>query len=81
MEENLDYKELIVRFLEKNLNEDEFSLLNTWINDSYQNRKLFDQYNEIWQKSSVFFNEGHYNSEINAGFIKLKKDPLGEDFT
>ncbi len=71
MEENLDYKELIVRFLEKNLNEDEFSLLNTWINDSYQNRKLFDQYNEIWQKSSVFFNEGHYNTD--TGWESLDK--------
>src|SRR5665647_402740 len=69
MEEKFDYKEMIARFLEKNLDADELIMLNNWINESYENRKLFDQYNEVWQLSNVAFNEGHYNTD--AGWDSL----------
>lgn len=69
MEEKLDYKELIARFLEKFLDADELNILKNWINESYENRKLFDQYNEVWQLSNVAFNEGHYNTD--AGWDSL----------
>ena len=71
MEEKLDYNELITRFLEKNLDEEELVMLTNWVNESYENRKLFDQYNEAWQLSNVVFNEGHYNTE--AGWNSLQK--------
>ncbi len=71
MEEKLDYTSLIARFLEKNLNEEELTMLKSWMNESYENRKLFDQYNEVWQLSHVVFNEGLYNTE--AGWSSLQK--------
>lgn len=71
MEEKLDYTSLIPRFLEKNLDEYELTLLKNWINESYENRKLFDQYNEVWQLSNVVFNEGQYNTE--AGWNTLQE--------
>jgi len=71
MEEKLDYTSLIARFLEKNLNEEELINLKNWLNESYENRKLFDQYNEVWQLSNVVFNEGLYNTE--AGWSSLQK--------
>ena len=63
MEENLDGSSLIARFLENNLDEEELIVLKSWMNESYENRKLFDQYNEVWQLSNVVFNEGQYNTE------------------
>ena len=71
MAEKLDYTSLIARFLEKNLDENELTLLKNWINESYENRKLFDQYNEVWQLSNVVFDEGKYNTE--AGWNSLQK--------
>ena len=58
MKKNPDYNELITRFLESNLYGDELNILTSWINESYENRKQFDQYNELWQmsKSLVFGN-------------------------
>src|SRR5665647_1128292 len=69
MEEKLDYTALCARFLEKRLDENELILLSNWIKESYENRKLFDQYNEVWQLSNVAFNEGHYNTD--AGWDSL----------
>jgi len=71
MEENLDGSSLIARFLENNLDEEELIVLKRWMNESYENRKLFDQYNEVWQLSHVVFNEGLYNTE--AGWSSLQK--------
>ncbi len=71
MKEELDEASLITRFLEKNLDEDELITLKNWVNESYENRKLFDQYNEVWQLSNVVFNEGQYNTE--AGWNSLQK--------
>src|ERR1035437_10157957 len=69
MEEKLEYTELITRFLEKNLNEDELTMLENWLNESYENRKLFDQYNEVWQLGNVVFKEGLYDTD--AGWNSL----------
>lgn len=71
MKEKLDESSLIARFLEKNLDEDELINLKNWLNESCENRKLFDQYNEVWQLSNVVFNEGQYNTE--AGWNSLQK--------
>ena len=78
MEEKLDYTSLIARFLEKNLNEEELINLKNWLNESYENRKLFDQYNEVWQLSNVVFNEGLYNTE--AGWSSLQKSLTKNSF-
>ena len=78
MEEKLDYTSLIARFLEKNLNEEELTVLKNWMNESYENRKLFDQYNEVWQLSNVVFNEGLYNTE--AGWSSLQKSLTKNSF-
>ena len=69
MEEKFDIKELIIRFLEKGLSNDETILLMDWIYDSPENRKVFDHYNEIWQLSDVVFNKGYYNTD--AGWESL----------
>ncbi|HEY3388840.1 MAG TPA: FecR domain-containing protein [Prolixibacteraceae bacterium] len=72
MEEKLDYNEMITRFLERNLDEDNLIILTNWINESYENRKLFDQYNEVWQLSNVALNEGHYNTDAGWNSLQMK---------
>ncbi len=72
MKENLDYKNLTIRFLDDNLTGDEITILSNWINESYENRKLFDQYNELWQLSNIAFNDGHFNTD--AGWNSLQKE-------
>ena len=71
MEGTLDYSELITRFLEKNIGDDELVFLTSWISESSQNRKLFDQCNEVWQVSHVVFTEGQFNTD--AGWNSLQK--------
>lgn len=72
MEKNLDYNELIARFLEKTIKEDDLTVLTNWINDSYENRKLFDQYNEVWQLSHAVLNDEHYN--VDDGWNSLREE-------
>jgi ferric-dicitrate binding protein FerR (iron transport regulator) len=72
MKKNPDYNELITRFLESNLYGDELNILTSWINESYENRKQFDQYNELWQMSKIVLNEGHYNTD--AGWDSFKEE-------
>jgi len=72
MEKKLDYNELIVCFLEKTIKEDELIALTNWINESYENRKLFDQYNEVWQLSNIALNDEHYN--VDDGWISMQKE-------
>jgi len=75
MEHPLDYTMLITRFLEYKLDEDEFIALTNWIDESYENRKLFDQYNEVWQLGGVAFNEGLYHTD--AGWNSLHQKITG----
>ena len=72
MEDKLNYTALCARFLERRLDEDELILLTNWINESYENRKLFDQYNEVWQLSNVAFNEGLYNTDTGWNSLYQK---------
>jgi len=82
MEEKLDYTALCARFLEKRLDENELILLTNWINESYENRKLFDQYNEVWQLSNVAFNEGHFNTDAgwNSLHQKITMNSTAENY-
>lgn len=68
----MDYTELISRFLERNLTEEELQLLTDWIKESYENRKLFDQYNEVWQLSGIVLNEKQYNTD--AGWSSIQEE-------
>jgi transmembrane sensor len=77
MEKKLDYVTLITRFLDKRLGEEEINILTNWINESYDNRKLFDEYNEIWHLSNTILNEQHYN--CNAGWDSLQKEITKKD--
>jgi len=81
MEDKLDYTALCARFLEKRLDGDELILLTNWINESYENRKLFDQYNEVWQLSNVAFNEGLYNADAgwNSLYQKITMNSTAEN--
>jgi len=81
MKEKLDYNEMIARFLENELNQDELIILTKWINESYENRKLFDQYNEVWQLSQVIYNEGNHNTDDgwNALHQKIKNNSTGKN--
>ena len=69
MKELHDKGNLITRFLEKRISEEETVELTNWINESYENREIFDQYNEIWQLSTTVLNESYFNSD--AGWNSL----------
>jgi transmembrane sensor len=72
MEELHDNKDLITRFLEKRISGDELTVLTNWINESSENRKLFDQYNEVWQLTNVIYEEGLYNTEAGWNVLNQK---------
>lgn len=77
MKKKFDYNELIGRSLEKTITEDELHVLTVWIRESRENRKLFDQYNEVWLMSNVIFNDGHYNTD--EGWNSLHKEITKND--
>ncbi len=47
-----EIKTAIIGFLSGGLNPDEFEVLNKWIQESEENKKFFDQINDIWQATS-----------------------------
>jgi transmembrane sensor len=61
--EKVDFKDLIVKFFAGEITDDEFSILKAWLNESTDNRRIFDHENELWQETSFQTINEHYNIE------------------
>lgn len=62
-DDNKTIDDLIVGYLKNELTADQTKELSTWIRQSHENKRYFDQTRELWITSKALNNNPHYNSE------------------
>jgi len=62
-EENVEYQNLISKFLAGEISEDEMTHLKTWIDQDPENRLIFNEENELWQEANVHTQHQNYRTE------------------
>ncbi len=82
MKEDLNYRELVVKFLAGEILDSEADMLKEWLEKHPDNRRIFDIENELWQKSGTKTVLEHYRtdeawSEISEK-IGLKKRKVAD---
>ncbi len=78
MKEDLDYRELVIKFLAGEISDSEADVLKEWLKKDPANRRIFDEANELWQKTGIKTILEHFKtdeawSEISKK-IGLEKD-------
>lgn len=68
---NIDINNLIIRYLSKEANSDEISILESWVLENPDNKKLFNQYRISWNLSNIEKNKEIIN--VDNEFEKLSK--------
>lgn len=85
MKEELDYRELLVKFLAGEISDNEADVLKEWLKKDPDNRRIFDIENELWQKTGVKTILDHFKTDEDwseiSGKIGLKKDGEGHLMT
>jgi ferric-dicitrate binding protein FerR (iron transport regulator) len=73
----VNYHNLIIKFFTDEISEDEIVLLKSWLESSPDNRRIFNEENELWQEASIKSELGLYrtdsawkNISVRLGFIK-----------
>ena len=62
IDDNSTEKQLIIKFLANEISDDELILLKNWLNVSSDNRKEFDEENEIWQETNFHSKHEYFNA-------------------
>lgn len=75
----LDYRELITKFLAGEISDDELVLLKTWLSQDKDNRRIFDLENEFWQESDFHTKLEHFDGPSAWKNISAKLQLKGED--
>lgn len=74
----LDYRELITKFLAGEISDDELVLLKTWLSQDKDNRRIFDLENELWQESDFHTKLEHFDANSAWKNISAKLQLKGE---
>lgn len=72
MKDQFYYKQLIIRFLAKDISDEETYILKVWLEKSPANRLLFDKENELWHDIGIKTKFEHYKTE-NA-WLEISKN-------
>lgn len=68
----LDYRELVIKFFAGEISDSEMEILKSWLSKSSENRKIFDQVNELWRETSIQTNKDHFYVDLAWNFISSK---------
>ena len=68
------YEELIAVYLADSIDESGFDELTNWLNESETNRKLFDQYREVWLSTNLAASGEMFDQ--GKAFLKFKNQVL-----
>lgn len=69
--EYVEYQNLIIKFFAGEISDNEFTMLNSWLEESPENRHMFDKENELWQETAFQSRLEHYkvdNAWSNISF-------------
>ena len=78
MEEELNYRTLINKFLDKEISDAELDILKAWLKEDPANRRIFDEENEIWQKTGIKTNIDYFDTDRTWSELS-KKLGFGEN--
>ena len=67
----MDYQKLILRFLAGEISNEEITSLKTWLGNNKENRRIFNQENELWQESSIKAKINTFNARTDWNNISL----------
>ena len=62
-EEYKEYQSLIIKFFAHEITDDEVTILKSWIESDPENRRLFDEENEIWQEAGTRVKLDYYKTD------------------
>src|ERR1035437_960706 len=68
-EEKVEYHNLIIKFFEGEISDSEMILLKSLLNRNPENRRIFNEENELWQEVSEQAKLKHYNT--NTGWMNI----------
>jgi transmembrane sensor len=68
-EEKMDFNLIIAKFLSQEISDEELLLLKTWLDQDPENRRIFDEENELWQATGTRTKIDHFNSD--TAWIKI----------
>jgi ferric-dicitrate binding protein FerR (iron transport regulator) len=69
-----DYRELLIKFFAEEISEEELDLLKKWLSASPENKRIFDEENELWRESSTRINLDNFNVDLAWDSISSKYD-------
>lgn len=72
MSHELDYRELIIKFLAGEISDSEMDVLKVWIEKDHTNRRIFDEENELWQESGIKTKLDHFKTDKAWSDISIK---------
>ncbi|MBS2211779.1 FecR domain-containing protein [Carboxylicivirga mesophila] len=70
MKEDIDYRNLMVRFFDKTATDDELQKLSEWLKESDENKQLFNEFNESYQFADISVKGWIYDTDANWKQIK-----------
>jgi transmembrane sensor len=70
--EIVEYQNLIMKFLSEEISEAELVKLKLWIENNKENRKLFDEINEIWRETNIGTKHNYFNPEKAWEILSIK---------
>jgi ferric-dicitrate binding protein FerR (iron transport regulator) len=63
MREEIDYRDLIIKFLAVEISDSEIDILKSWLEKDPDNRRIFDEENELWQESGLQSEPEYFKTE------------------
>ena len=72
MEREKDFNKLLIQYFEKNVTDDELLQLKEYLNESSENRKRFDELNEIYQLADITSKGWLYDVDSNWNQMKAR---------
>ncbi|MBR8535151.1 DUF4974 domain-containing protein [Carboxylicivirga sediminis] len=70
MKEDIDYRNLMVRFFDKTATDDELQKLSEWLKESDENKQLFNEFNESYQFADISVKGWIYDTDANWKQLK-----------
>jgi ferric-dicitrate binding protein FerR (iron transport regulator) len=68
----VEYHNLIIKFFAKEISDSEIIQLKSWLEQDPQNRRIFDEENELWQEASIHTKLENYKTNITWVNISSK---------
>ncbi len=68
-EENIEYQNLLIKFFAGEISDDEIAILESWIKSDPENRRLFNEENELWQEADTKVKQDYYKTD--TGWDKM----------